>query len=144
MLNGILQQLPAVGGSYASPDTSPISYKSSSSPGSGKPEDTPDESDANQPLSAPYVVSLYPPLSHEHLDSLTEETVHAITAIGGHENPPARHIVGAEGIASVKEKLKTVSEELEDFTTCSLAVDIVNDEDAVRQVDDDNMAHASS
>ena len=56
--------------------------------------------------------------------SLVDETVHAITAIGGHENPPARHIVGFEGIASVKEKLKTVSEELEDFVEVSCAVDI--------------------
>lgn len=52
------------------------------------------------------------------------ETVHALTAIGGHENPPARHIVGHEGVASVKEKLKTVSEELEDFVEVSCAVDI--------------------
>ena len=52
------------------------------------------------------------------------ETVHAIAAIGGHDNPPARHIVGFEGVASVKEKLKTVSEELEDFVECSGAVDI--------------------
>ena len=52
------------------------------------------------------------------------ETVHAITAIGGHENPPARHIVGHEAVASVKEKLKTVSEELEDFVGVSAAVDI--------------------
>ena len=56
--------------------------------------------------------------------SLVAETVHAITAIGGHENPPARHIVGFEGITSVKEKLKTVSEELEDFVEVSCAVDI--------------------
>lgn len=52
------------------------------------------------------------------------ETVHALTAIGGHENPPARHIVGYEGVNSVKEKLKTVSEELEDFVEVSCAVDI--------------------
>lgn len=52
------------------------------------------------------------------------ETINAIAAIGGHENPPARHIVGFEGIASVKEKLKTVSEELEDFIEVSCAVDI--------------------
>lgn len=45
-------------------------------------------------------------------------------AIGGHENPPARHIVGAEAVASVKEKLKTVSEELEDFVEVSCAVDL--------------------
>lgn len=57
-------------------------------------------------------------------DRLIAETLHALTAIGGHENPPARHIVGYEGVASVKEKLKTVSEELEDFVDCSCAVDI--------------------
>lgn len=56
--------------------------------------------------------------------ALVAETVNAITAIGGHDNPPARHIVGFEGIASVKEKLKTVSEELEDFVEVSCAVDI--------------------
>lgn len=52
------------------------------------------------------------------------ETVHAVVAIGGHDNPPARHIVGHEAVASVKEKLKTVSEELEDFVEVSAAVDI--------------------
>ena len=63
--------------------------------------------------------------------SLLAEVIHAITAIGGHENPPARHIVGFEAVASVKEKLKTVSEELEDFVEVSNGVDIDNgiDED---------------
>ena len=56
--------------------------------------------------------------------SLLAETIHALTAVGGHENPPARHIVGYEAVASVKEKLKTVSEELEDFVEISGAVDI--------------------
>ena len=55
---------------------------------------------------------------------LIRETVCAITAIGGHENPPARYIVRHEDVASVKEKLKTVSEELEDFLEVSCAVDI--------------------
>ena len=32
--------------------------------------------------------------------------------------------MGVEGVASVKEKLKTVSEELEDFVDASAAVDI--------------------
>lgn len=32
--------------------------------------------------------------------------------------------MGYEGVASVKEKLKTVSEELEDFVECSAGVDI--------------------
>ncbi|OAX82847.1 hypothetical protein ACJ72_02808 [Emergomyces africanus] len=83
----------------------------------------------DEPLSAPTVVSIYPPLSPAHLDVLIAETIHAITAIGGHENPPARHIIGAEGIAAVKEKLKTVTEELEDFIECSSAVDINCDPD---------------
>lgn len=75
---------------------------------------------------------MQPPLSTSHFEALTAETVHALMAIGGHENPPSRHIVGQEGIASVKEKLKTVSEELEDFIQSSLAVDITQDEDLVR------------
>jgi short chain dehydrogenase len=70
------------------------------------------------------IVSLYPPLSTAHTEKLIAETIHCLTAIGGHENPPARHIVGIEGVASVKEKLKTVSEELEDFVEASTAVDI--------------------
>jgi len=70
------------------------------------------------------IVSRYPRLPSEAKDKLVMETVHALTAIGGHENPPARHIVGYEGVNSVKEKLKTVSEELEDFVEVSCAVDI--------------------
>jgi len=70
------------------------------------------------------IVSRYPRLPSDAKDRLVMETVHALTAIGGHENPPARHIVGHEGVASVKEKLKTVSEELEDFVEVSCAVDI--------------------
>lgn len=70
------------------------------------------------------VVTRYPNLSSEARDRLVRETVHALTAIGGHENPPARHIVGYEGVTAVKEKLKTISEELEDFVEVSCAVDI--------------------
>jgi len=78
-----------------------------------------------QTLSSPSAIEvLYPPLPAEMERSLIAETIHAITAVGGHENPPARHIVGYEGVASVKEKLKTVSEELEDFVECSAGVDI--------------------
>lgn len=69
------------------------------------------------------IVGRYPKLSSEAADRLVLETVHALTAIGGHENPPARHIVGHEGVVSVKEKLKTVSEELEDFVEASLSAD---------------------
>ena len=70
------------------------------------------------------ITSLTPNLPATMRAELVAETVNAITAIGGHENPPARYIVGFEGIASVKEKLKTVSEELEDFVEVSCAVDI--------------------
>ncbi|PWY80944.1 short chain dehydrogenase/reductase family protein [Aspergillus sclerotioniger CBS 115572] len=80
------------------------------------------------PFSASEVISTYPPLSSAHMEVLVSETVYAITAIAGHENPPSRHIVGQEGVASVKEKLKTVSEELEDFIQASFAVDYTADE----------------
>lgn len=80
-------------------------------------------------LSSPNIASLYPMLDPGVRAGLIAETVHALTAIGGHDNPPARHIVGFEGVASVKEKLKTVSEELEDFTEVSSAVDIAKGED---------------
>ncbi|OIW29573.1 NAD(P)-binding protein [Coniochaeta ligniaria NRRL 30616] len=70
----------------------------------------------------------YPKLPGAAYDKLVMETVHALTAIGGHENPPARHIVGFEGSTAVKEKLKTVTEELEDFVEASLAVDIFESE----------------
>ncbi|KAL4967365.1 short chain dehydrogenase/reductase family protein [Aspergillus stella-maris] len=79
------------------------------------------------PFSGPDLTSTYPPLSPAHMEVLVAETVYAVTAIGGHENPPSRHIVGQEGVASVKEKLKTVSEELEDFIQCSFAVDYAVD-----------------
>ena len=75
-------------------------------------------------LSSSETVSLYPKLPARMKSAMLAETVNAITAIGGHENPPARHIVGHEAVASVKEKLKTVSEELEDFVEVSAAVDI--------------------
>ncbi|KAL2163149.1 hypothetical protein VTH06DRAFT_6985 [Thermothelomyces fergusii] len=72
-----------------------------------------------------YRYTRLPPAAY---DRLVTETVHALTAIGGHENPPARHIVGFEGAVAVKEKLKTVTEELEDFVEASLAVDIFESE----------------
>lgn len=74
------------------------------------------------------IQSRYPHLPAAAYDRLVMETVHALTAIGGHENPPARHIVGFEGAVAVKEKLKTVTEELEDFVEASLAVDIFESE----------------
>lgn len=73
------------------------------------------------------------------MEVLVAETVYAITAIGGHENPPSRHIVGQEGVASVKEKLKTVSEELEDFIQSSFAVDYSVDGDGSRPSKEDSV-----
>ncbi|KAK6951879.1 hypothetical protein Daesc_006404 [Daldinia eschscholtzii] len=78
--------------------------------------------------SDPEIVQRYPKLPPSSIDRLVGETVYALTAIGGHENPPARHIVGFEGAEAVKEKLKTVTEELEDFVEASLAVDIFDSE----------------
>ncbi|KAI9658078.1 MAG: hypothetical protein M1821_002738 [Bathelium mastoideum] len=75
-------------------------------------------------LSSPEVRSVNAPLTTAMMSGLVAETVHALAAIGGHDNPPARHIVGFEGVASVKEKLRTVSEELEDFVEVSSAADI--------------------
>ena len=115
ILDGLLNRLPGIKAQYPqSPDEemmqSPTSeYERQMGPSL---------------LSRDEVVSLYPPLSPAHTEKQIAETVHCLTAIGGHENPPARHIVGVEGVASVKEKLKTVSEELEDFVDASAAVDI--------------------
>ncbi|KAI1853598.1 hypothetical protein JX266_001582 [Neoarthrinium moseri] len=74
------------------------------------------------------IIHRYPKLPASAIDKLVQETVNALTAIGGNENPPARHIVGFEGAEAVKEKLKTVTEELEDFVEASLAVDIFESE----------------
>lgn len=150
IMNDILSRLPNIARYTDSPGPSPVSHQSpcSASPiSSGNPEHPEDNGSADtatQPLSARSIVSLYPPLTTEHLASLTAETIHAITAIGGHENPPARHIVGAESVASVREKLKTVSEELEDFIGCSCAVDINNEESATRIVNEETTAQASN
>ncbi|KAL8999167.1 MAG: hypothetical protein Q9169_001946 [Polycauliona sp. 2 TL-2023] len=75
-------------------------------------------------FSSTDIVSVHPQLSEGTTLQLLAETVNALAAVGGHDNPPARHIVGHEAVASVKEKLKTVSEELEDFFEVSCAVDL--------------------
>ncbi|KAI9864623.1 MAG: hypothetical protein M1813_003112 [Trichoglossum hirsutum] len=77
------------------------------------------------------IVSISPSLPSSANDALLEETIHALTAVAGHENPPAHHIVGHDGVASVKEKLKIVTQELEEFVEVSSAVDIFKNEDAV-------------
>ena len=75
--------------------------------------------------------------------AMLAETVNAITAIGGHDNPPARHIVGYEAVASVKEKLKTVSEELEDFVELSAAVDIDGEKGATPEAKPNGVLRAA-
>ncbi|KAH8652440.1 hypothetical protein BX600DRAFT_441315 [Xylariales sp. PMI_506] len=74
------------------------------------------------------IVSRFAKLPPASWDSLVGETIKALTEIGGNENPPARHIVGFEGAEAVKEKLKTVTEELEDFVEASVSVDIFDSE----------------
>ncbi|OQV04149.1 hypothetical protein CLAIMM_09077 [Cladophialophora immunda] len=115
ILDGLLNRLPGIRAQYPPPPETEIQSPSSEAERQSGP----------YLLSRDEVVSLYPPLSHAHTEKLIAETVHALTAIGGHENPPARHIVGVEGVASVKEKLKTVSEELEEFVDTSASADIV-------------------
>ena len=84
----------------------------------------PTENESSGRFMSDKIQIVEPGLTAPLRDALVAETVYAILAIAGHENPPARHIVGFEGVASVKEKLKTVSEELEDFVGSSCAVDI--------------------
>lgn len=86
------------------------------------------EETALDPTESDSIVSRYPMLPASSLDALVNETVKALAAIGGHENPPARHIVGFEGAEAVKEKLRTVTEELEDFVEASISVDIFQGE----------------
>ncbi|KAJ5936080.1 hypothetical protein N7454_005378 [Penicillium verhagenii] len=121
ILNHLVPQLPGA-------QSEGVRNQSTSSQRSD-PENTRVSSIENGPFSAPEVVSMHPPLSSAHLEVLVSETVYAITSIGGHPNPPSRHIVGQEGVASVKEKLKTVSEELEDFIQASFAVDVAANSD---------------
>lgn len=85
---------------------------------------TPDSTSLEPEVGHGDVFYRYPRLPPGAADKLVMETVHALTAIGGHENPPSRHIVGSEGAIAVREKLKTVTEEMEDFVDASLAVDI--------------------
>lgn len=124
LLNRLIPRLPNT--EYSATEEQPGGQQSAANPGE------------QGPFSVPEVISTYPPLSAAHLEVLTAETMYAIAAIGGHENPPSRHIVGQEGVASVKEKLKTVSEELEDFIQSSFAVDFAADGMAAKPPKDDN------
>lgn len=98
------------------------------SPDSANTPASPGSSSLEPDVAPGEIIHRYPKLPPNALDKLVMETVHAITAIGGHENPPARHIVGHEGAIAVKDKLRTVTEELEDFVEASLAVDIFQSE----------------
>jgi len=114
LLDGLLNRLPGIQAQYPQSPTDEVYSPSSEAERNGGPS----------LLSRDQVTTLIPPLSQAHVERLVAETVHCLVAVGGHENPPARHIVGAEGVASVKEKLKTVSEELEDFVDASVAADM--------------------
>ncbi|KAH8149797.1 uncharacterized protein LAJ45_05949 [Morchella importuna] len=65
------------------------------------------------------ILSLSPPPEH-----IMSETVSIILHIAALENPPGRIVVGNEGIEQVKDRVKTVSEELEEFLEASLGADI--------------------
>jgi hypothetical protein len=120
IFSGLLDKFDRINNPSAfTDDRSPTDSTSATSP-----DDTMHEPSTGDMLSSDRVVSLYAPLPAVVKSALIAETVHALTAIGGHDNPPARHIVGFEGVTAVKEKLKTTSEELEDFIEVSNAVDI--------------------
>lgn len=120
ILDGLLNRLPMIRAQYPA---------SGATPSANEDVQSPSVSSEAERASGPYLlskdetVSLYPPMSCAHTEKMVAETVHAITAIAGHENPPSRHIVGIEGVASVKEKLRTVSEELEEFVEASSSAD---------------------
>lgn len=120
-MSGILDRFDGLGTAQIQDDTqehdSPSTHHTTSSTQG-------DKHSSGDAFHTSTVSSLYPILPAVVQNDLIIETVFAIAAIGGHDNPPARHIVGFEGVESVKEKLKTVSEELEDFLEVSSAVDI--------------------
>jgi hypothetical protein len=127
IFSGLLDRLENIGKAVTSPDARSPTYSTSTT----SPDETMHEPTMGDLLSSDTVTSLYAPLPPTVKSSLIAETVHALTAIGGHDNPPARHIVGFEGVTAVKEKLMTTSEELEDFIEVSNAVDITKDYQSV-------------
>ncbi|EWC48255.1 hypothetical protein DRE_02359 [Drechslerella stenobrocha 248] len=76
----------------------------------------------------------YPGISAAMQLELVAETTKVIVAVAGKDNPPARIIVGGEdggedgegGVQSIKERMKAVSEELEEFLECAMSVDVPN------------------
>ncbi|CAK7224338.1 hypothetical protein SCUCBS95973_005483 [Sporothrix curviconia] len=122
-----LSSPPAASAASASPQPPPNSSGALSS-GSPSTSTSAAAAAANAAAAAAAPTVRYPRLPPQALDRLVLETVHALTAMGGHENPPTRHIVGFEASSAVQDKLKTVSEELEDFVEASLSVDIFDSE----------------
>ncbi|KAK9480452.1 hypothetical protein V1514DRAFT_350321 [Lipomyces japonicus] len=61
-------------------------------------------------------------LAHE---LLVKDTAFAIISIAGVANPPGRIVAGAEAIEQTRDKLRTVSEEMEDMLEVSFAADAV-------------------
>ncbi|KAI9889073.1 MAG: hypothetical protein M1814_005862 [Vezdaea aestivalis] len=85
--------------------------------------------------------TIRPNLTLDAVGRLVEETVYTLISIGGHDSPPARHIVGNEGVAAVKEKLKTVSEELEDFSDVGISVDYTESENLAMDKEKQSSPH---
>lgn len=127
IFSGLLDRLDSIDNPRAPVDATSPAYSTSTM----SPDTTMAESTMGDLLNASTVTSLYAPLPSAVKSSLIAETVYALTAIGGHDNPPARHIVGSEGVTTVKEKLMTTSEELEDFIEVSNAVDIAKNYQSV-------------
>lgn len=65
----------------------------------------------------------------KEMPTVLTETVSILLAIAGLENPPGRIVVGSENVEQIKERLKTVSEELEEYLETSLAADIASNDD---------------
>ena len=129
IFSGLLDKLERIENPQVAPHNYSSFEASQESPSSENmsaisPDAVMHESTIGDLLSSEIVTSLYAPLPAVVMADLIAETVHALTAIGGHDNPPARHIVGPDGVSAVKEKLKTTSEELEDFIEVSGAVNI--------------------
>ncbi|KAK6361976.1 hypothetical protein TWF730_005681 [Orbilia blumenaviensis] len=101
--------------------------------GINTPRDTGDSIPSD--VAAPFArVLRYPNLTPSAQLALVAETTKVIMAVAGKDNPPGRIIVGGEdggedgegGVQSVKERMKAVSEELEEFLECAMSVDVPN------------------
>ncbi|RPA82029.1 NAD(P)-binding protein [Ascobolus immersus RN42] len=75
---------------------------------------------------SPLPTVLSPPsaASSELIKQLTAETVEAILTVAGIQSPPVRVVVGKEGITAVLERIRTISEEMEEFLETSMAADV--------------------